>query len=211
MFLSGLHSLMSSGRRVMLVRHVIPLLAHRARQDNPRARVATDHDRGLRRHCGQHGIFDPEACDELDRRIDRIANDPHARAIVIRTVPRGEERQALTEKLDAECILLMPDKAECTTCSTTTVRYTQSNRHVVLGSTHQRSATWPKTSTGQNINANASAGSQSLHEVTNCVPKWSAHGHTHHRSTRALAPAHDPTGTVIIGVSHERCNTSEGA
>lgn len=23
--------------------------------------------------------------------------------------------------------------------------------------------------------------------------------------------AHDPTGTVIVGVSHERCNTSEGA
>ncbi len=23
--------------------------------------------------------------------------------------------------------------------------------------------------------------------------------------------AHDPTGTIVIGVSHERCNTSEGA
>ena len=35
--------------------------------------------------------------------------------------------------------------------------------------------------------------------------------------TRTIDPrepwhlAHDPTGTVIIGVSHERCNTSEGA
>ena len=35
--------------------------------------------------------------------------------------------------------------------------------------------------------------------------------------TRTIDPldpwhlAHDPTGTIIIGVSHERCNTSEGA
>lgn len=35
--------------------------------------------------------------------------------------------------------------------------------------------------------------------------------------TRWIAPgtkwhvSHDPSGTVVIGVSHERCNTSEGA
>lgn len=200
--------------RVMLVRHVILIAGPPCSGKTTLAHeLATDHEIvDYDDITGQHGIFDPDACDELDRRINRIANDPDARAIVIRTVPRGEDRQALTEKLDAECILLMPDKAECVRRAAQRPsgtrkaigmwfwKYTPAECDVAkdkYGSEHQRERKrWVSV---------VARGDQLCAEMV-CL-----------MDTRTIDPrepwhlAHDPTGTVIIGVSHERCNTSEGA
>lgn len=76
--------------------------------------LATDHEIvDYDEIAGGHREFSAAVEAEVQSRIHRIATDPHARAVVIRSVPEGQKRQALVELLDARCYLINPGKAEC--------------------------------------------------------------------------------------------------
>ncbi|MCB0914016.1 MAG: hypothetical protein KDB60_20610, partial [Propionibacteriaceae bacterium] len=51
---------------------------------------------------------------EVQRRIDRIASDPSARAIVIRMMPRGSDREDMARRIGANRVLLVkPSERIC--------------------------------------------------------------------------------------------------